>query len=80
MLDMIMGWLQNIASWVFSLLPDSPFQNLLVNTSVQQVLGYVAYFVDIKFMLDTFSIWLTAIATYYIYMALLRWIKALGNT
>lgn len=79
MLDTIVGWLNNALGWAFSFLPDSPFQQLLNNTPVQDYLGYVAYFLDISFLVNTLDLWLAAIAAYYIYMAVLRWIKAIDD-
>jgi hypothetical protein len=75
----IINWLNNALGWVFGFLPDSPFQSLLSNTPVAEYLGYVAYFVDISFIINAFNIWLAAIAVYYIYMAVLRWVKAIGD-
>lgn len=79
-MDTIISWLTNALGWVFGLLPDSPFQNLLNAQPVAQYLGYVAYFVDVGFMVNAFDVWLGVIAVYYIYMAVLRWIHAIGNS
>lgn len=79
MLETIVSWLNNALGWVFSFLPDSPFQQFLSNTPIADYLGYVAYFVDISFMVTVLDSWLAAIAIYYIYMAVLRWVKALGD-
>lgn len=78
MLDTIVNWILNALSWVVGLLPDSPFQNLLTVQPVQEYLGYIAYFIDIGFILDTTLAWLGAVTTYYIVSAILRWVKALG--
>lgn len=79
MLDQIVSWLNNALGWVFSFLPDSPFQKLLNSAPVADYLGYVAYFLDISFMVNVLDLWLAAIGLYYVYMAILRWIKALGD-
>lgn len=79
-METIVSWLENALSWVFQFLPDSPFQNLLSAQPVAQYLGYIAYFVDVSFIVNAFDIWLGVIAVYYIYMAVLRWVKAIGNT
>lgn len=78
-LSQIVDWLNNALGWVFGFLPDSPFQNLLVNTPVDDYLGYVAYFVDISFICNAIDLWLAAIAVYYVYMAILRWIKVING-
>lgn len=79
MFDKIVSWLNWALGAVFGFLPDSPFQSLLSNAPVSDYLGYVAYFVDISFIINVLDIWLAAIAVYYVYMAILRWVKALGD-
>lgn len=80
MMETIVSWLTNALGWVFGFLPDSPFQSLITAQPVAEYLGYVAYFVDVSFIVNAFDIWLGVIAVYYIYMAVLRWVKAIGNT
>lgn len=79
-----MTWIQKIGKWlsdllglVLSLLPDSPFQAISTNESVQGVLGWLNYFVPVSQMLAIFQLWLTAIAIYYVYNIVLRWGKAI---
>lgn len=79
MLDTIVSWLNNALGRLLFFLPDSPFQSVLYNTPVADYLGYVAYFVDVSFIVNVFDLWLAAIAVYYVYMAILRWVKALGD-
>lgn len=80
-MDTVVNWLQNALSWVFQFLPDSPFQSFLAsNTAISDYLGYIAYFVDVSFMVNVLDAWLGVIAVYYIYMAVLRWVKAIGNS
>lgn len=78
-MNTVVQWLSNALGWVFSFLPDSPFQGLLANNPVQEYLGYVAYFIDLRFIINAFDVWLAAIAIYYVYMAILRWVKAIGD-
>lgn len=80
MLDTIIGWLNNALGWIAGVLPDSPFQSLLSNTPVADYLGYVAYFVDVGFIVNVLDIWLAAIAIYYVFMSVLRWVKAIGDS
>lgn len=80
MLQTLMDWLNNALGWVFGFLPDSPFQGMLSNTPVEDYLGYVAYFIDVSFIVNAFLVWLSAVAAYYIVMAVLRWVKAIGNS
>lgn len=76
----IWNWLKdffyNTLQWVINLLPDSPFK-LLDNTPIKDYLGYINYFVPFDFIVTTFSLWLVAIATYYLIQVFLRWVKAI---
>lgn len=67
--------LENIASWVLWLLPDSPFQ-MLNNSVIAPYLGYINWILPLDFVVSTLSLWLVAVAGYYIYSMILRWIKA----
>ncbi len=78
-MDVIISWLNNALGWVFSFLPNSPFQSLIDTQPVADYLGYIAYFIDISFILKAFDLWLAAVASYYVVMAVLRWVKAIGN-
>ena len=63
-------------TWVLQLLPKSPFQ-ALDNTVIQPYLGTLNFFIPVSQMIDTGMLWLTAIGVFYLYQAILRWIKAI---
>lgn len=68
--------LGSVLQYVLVLLPNSPFQQyILSNDVVKKYVGFVNYFVPVSEMLIIFSAWCTAIAVYYIYQIVLRWIK-----
>lgn len=68
--------LGSVLQFVLALLPDSPFQKyILSNSVITKYVGYVNYFVPVAEMLIIFSAWCTAIAVYYMYQTVLRWIK-----
>ena len=64
-------------------LPISPFQRFLQNWNglsvVQQYLRYINWFVPISILIDMLLIWLSAIGVFYAIMAILRWIKIVGD-
>lgn len=76
-MDMILKNLQNILSWVLALLPDSPFLQL-DNSPVKPYLSALNWIVPVNFMISTMELWLTAIAVYYVYQAVLRWARAIS--
>lgn len=73
----IMKAIKDLLIWVLDFLPSSPFQ-ALDNSPVAQYLPYINWFMPLPFMLSTMELWLTAVAAYYIYSAILRWVKAVS--
>jgi hypothetical protein len=76
MLDTIVGWINSALKWVVSCLPDSPFQSLDM-TPVQSVLPYINWIIPVDFILNVTNAWLAAVLVYYIYQAIMRWVKLL---
>ena len=70
--DTLVSLLQSIVD----LLPDSPF-SLLDNTPIKPYLTAINWVIPIEFMINTLTLWLVAIAAYYTWSVLLRWIKAI---
>lgn len=71
---------KSIMDVIISLLPTSPFKGVIKgmeSEEVQQVLSYLNWFVPIKDIVVVLTGWLTAIGLYYIYVIVLRWIKAI---
>ena len=74
MLDMLVNWLKSAFSWVIGLLPDSPFKALDM-APIQAVLPYINWIIPVNFILTVTEAWLAAVAVYYIYSVIMRWIK-----
>lgn len=76
----IWNWLcdtvYNLLKSIIDILPDSPFK-MLANTPIAEYLPYINYFVDFNFIVDTLTLWLVAVAGYYTYSVILRWIKTI---
>lgn len=77
----IFNWLGNalneVLSWVLFLLPDSPFK-ALSKSPISDILPYINYFIDVRFIINTLSVWVTAIGIYYGYSVILRFVKAIN--
>jgi len=73
----IMKLFKSLLSWVLALLPDSPFQ-MLNNSPIAAYVGYLNWVIPIDFMVSTMELWLTAITVYYVYQAVLRWVRAIS--
>ena len=63
--------------WVLKLLPTSPFTRYIDALSTIPYLGYLNWFVPVGTMLKIGSAWLVSISLFYVYMIILRWIKAI---
>lgn len=73
----IMNLFSNLVNWVLGFLPDSPI-TWVDNSPAAQFIGYMNYFIPIDFMLSSAEVWLSAVIAYYIYSAVLRWIRAVS--
>ena len=67
--------LAQVLTWVVNLLPDSPFR-LIDNSPIAPYLPIINWFIPFDFVVTTLTLWLTAIAIYYVYSVILRWVKA----
>ena len=63
---------------LLEILPKSPFRSFIneLDGSVPYV-GYINWIVPVKSILIVGGAWLGVIAVYYIYSAILRWVKAI---
>lgn len=65
------------------LLPISPFKRWLAGwegfDTIRSYLGYINYFVPISTIIDILVIWLAAIGVFYTVMAILRWVRIVGD-
>lgn len=64
-------------------LPVSPFQRFVAGWEgipvIQQYLKYINWFIPISTLLDIMLVWLAAIGVFYAVMAILRWIRVVGD-
>lgn len=67
--------LDKLLSVILSLLPLSPFAPVIANLEQLPHLGYINYFVPIGTFLRIGEAWLAAIAIFYLYSVVARWIK-----
>ena len=69
---------QKVFEWVLALLTTSPFSKLELPEPIQNMLGYVNYYVPISQMLIIAGSWIGCIAVYYVYQLILRKISAIS--
>ena len=78
-IDSIVGFIGSALDTILSVLPTSPLQPVIASLSSVDWLGYVNYFVPVGSFVAIGSVWLTAIAVYYVYQVILRWLKVAGS-
>ncbi len=64
---------------VVGLFPMSPFLPVIQELEALPYLGYINWFLPISEFIAVGTLWLAAIAAYYMYMVIARWIKLLGD-
>lgn len=66
---------------IIGLLPKSPFTGVIdgmESDNVREILGYLNWFVPVHDIVIILSGWLSCIALYYLYVIILRWIRAIN--
>ena len=64
---------------LMSLLPTSPFQQFIMEFSALPFLGYLNWFFPVGKCLVVMLAWLGAIALFYAYSVIMRWVKLIGD-
>lgn len=74
-MDILSTMWANFKQMVISVLPLSPFTDWIAYLQNVPYLGYINWFIPMKSIVTVTSVWVTAIGTYYIYSAILRWLN-----
>ena len=75
--DWLADFLNEIQSVIMMLLPNSPFKDIVVPKYITEILGYINWLVPFYMIGNTLLAWIGAIAVYYAYQTVLRWIKSI---
>lgn len=67
--------LDKLLSAILALLPLSPFASVIDNLEQLPYLGYINYFVPVGTCIKIGEAWLAAIAVFYLWSVVARWIK-----
>ena len=65
----------NFGNEVMKVLPLSPFKDWISYLSNVPYLAYINWFIPMATIAKITAAWVAAIATYYIYSAILRWLN-----
>lgn len=72
-------WAENLFDKILALLPTSPFRNFIDNIPNIPYLSWLNWFFPISEVLIVMSAWLLAVALFYVYSIIMRWIKLIGD-
>lgn len=82
MLDSLYAQMINLVSAllnaVLGLLPRSPFASWIDSFSPPAWIGWLNWFFPVGRCMAIMAVWLVAVALYYAYSIILRWIKVVG--
>ncbi|MDE6387636.1 MAG: hypothetical protein K2L82_07525 [Lachnospiraceae bacterium] len=78
MLAFMKEMLDKFLEVLLSLFPLSPFTSVIEELSSFPYLGYINWFVPIGDFVKMGTLWLSAIAAYYAWSVIARWVKILS--
>lgn len=78
-MDTLTSLWDSLRDGILELLPLSPFRPYIEQFSNLPYLGVLNWFFPIKEALAVMAAWLSVVALYYMYAAILRWLKILGD-
>lgn len=75
MIAFMKDMLDKFLAAIISVLPLSPFADAIDSLEQLPYLGYINYFIPVGTCIKIGEAWLAAIALFYLYSVLARWIK-----
>ena len=76
-MDILSSLWGGFGSLISKILPLSPFSKYINQLSGLPYLGYLNWFIPIGTILTIFATYLGAVAIYYLYTIILRWVRAI---
>lgn len=73
----LLNWVQDKSAYLCNFLPTSPFRRIIDSMGNIPYIDTIGWFVPIDEIILLLMYWTTAIALYYGYMIILRWVKAI---
>lgn len=77
-LEVFKSVFNQLYTWLIALLPNSPFRQFIDSFVKLPYLKYLNWFFPVTECLAVMGVWLTAVAVYYIYQAIMRYIHLIG--
>lgn len=80
MIKTIIGWINTVLGAILAFLPDSPFDKFTEALADADWLRFLNWLIPLQQLVVIGETWLTAITVYYLYIIVLRWIKAAASS
>ena len=77
MLDWFAELLAKFGNMILTVLPKSPVQQFLGSFDDLPYLSYLNWFIPVSSIIIVLEAWLVAIAVFYLYSVILRWVRAI---
>lgn len=78
MLDAIIGIFQQLWYAIASFLPGSPLKGFINALDNIPYLAELNWFLPVSEMITVLELWLVVVAVYYIYSAIMRFVRVIG--
>lgn len=79
-LKLIQGFIDGFGALlnvIVGILPGSPFTGLYNLAIDNKWLGYLSYIIPVPQILALLQAWIVSVSMFYVYMIILRWVKAI---
>lgn len=74
----LLSWIQTKGEFLVGFLPRSPFRSIIDRLGEIPYIDTISWFIPIDEIILLLMYWTTAIGLFYIYMIVLRWVKAVN--
>lgn len=81
MIEFFLELMTKFKDAIISLLPLSPFAKFIreFENINPEWLGWLNWFIPVKAILTVTAAWLGAVAMFYLYSVIMRWVKLIGD-
>lgn len=67
-----------LVALILAFLPNSPFTTVAASISNIPYLQYLNWFFPVTECVAVLEVWLSCVLIYYVYSAIMRWVKVIG--
>lgn len=79
MLEWMTQLINKFGNFLITVLPTSPFQPYIKEVASLPYLNYLNWFIPVGTFIKIGKAWLSAVALFYLYSIVMRWVKMIGD-